>query len=82
MVVGLTIHLPDYGLPDKMLLKQFADSYLVEFPLLLANDEIVRKVIDRPFKGVPVFYVYNPQGEFVQQINGMMTKADLEAVIQ
>lgn len=82
MIVGLTIHLPDYGLPDKALLKQFAESYLVEFPVLLVDDQIVKKVIDRPFHGVPAFYIYNPKGEFVKQINGMVTKEDLEAVIR
>lgn len=80
-VVGLTIHLPDYGLPNKETLKPFTDSYLLEFPILLVNDEIIKTVIDRPFHGVPVFFIYNPEGEFVKRIDGMVSKADLEAAI-
>lgn len=82
MVVGLTIHLPDYGKPDAKLLKQFADSYIVEFPLLLVDDEIVRKVIDKPFHGVPVAFVYNPQGEFVKRLEGVVTLEELEQAIK
>ncbi len=82
MIVGLTLHLPDYGLPDPGLLKKFTDSYLVEFPVLLVNDDIVHKVIDKPFQGVPVFYIYNPKGKFVKRIDGMVTKADLESAIK
>lgn len=81
MVVGLTIHLPDYKRPNKELLKQFADSYLIEFPLLLVNDEIVRKVIDKPFHGVPVAFIYNPEGQYVKRIDGVVTLEDLEAAI-
>ncbi len=82
IVVGLTIHLPDYGLPNRKLVKDFADSYLVEFPLLLVDDKTVNQVIDRPFHGVPVFYVYNPKGEFVKRIDGMVALKDLEAAIK
>ncbi len=82
MVVGLAIHLPDYGKPNAKLLKQFADSYLVEFPLLLVDDEIVRKVIDKPFFGVPVAFIYNPQGKYIKRLDGMVTLEDLEQAIQ
>lgn len=82
MVVGLTIHLPNYGKPNAKLLKQFADSYLVEFPLLLVDDEIVRKVIGKPFHGVPVSFVYNPQGQYVKRLDGVVTQKDLELAIQ
>jgi len=81
MVLGLTIQLPDFTMPDLDHVAQFKDDYLIDFPLLLVDQALAQRVIGKPIDMVPVSFFYNPAGELVYQLKGMATEALLEAII-
>lgn len=82
MVLGLTIQLPDFTMPDLEHVAQFKDDYLIDFPLLLVDQALAQRVIGKPINMVPVSFFYNPTGELVYELKGMATEALLEAIIQ
>lgn len=81
MILGLTLRLPDFDLPDRNYVKQFQEDYLIDYPLLLVDKAIAEQVIGKPVDMVPLSFFYNPKGKLVHQIKGMVTEAMLEEVI-
>jgi thiol-disulfide isomerase/thioredoxin len=81
MVLGLTINLPDFTMPDKDYVAQFKEDYLIDFPLLLVDQALAQQVIGKPINMVPVSFFYNPEGKLVYQLKGMATEAVLNAII-
>lgn len=81
MVLGLTIHLPNFTMPDQAYVAQFKEDYLIDFPLLLVDQALAQQVIGKPINMVPMSFFYNPTGQLVYQLNGMVTENILEAVI-
>lgn len=82
MILGLTIKLPDFDMPDRDYVAQFKEDYLIDYPLLLVDQQIAQAVIGKPVNMVPLSFFYNPKGQLVYQIKGMVTKDMLEQVIQ
>lgn len=81
MVLGLTIQLPDFNLPDLEHVAQFKEDYLIDFPLLLVDQALAQQVIGKPINMVPLSFFYNPKGQLVYQLKGMATEEMLEAII-
>ncbi len=82
IVVGLTIAWPSFDYPEKDYLKDFASSYFIDYPLLMADGELASQVIGESVDMVPISFLYNPAGKLVRRINGMVTEKDLEEAIK
>lgn len=82
MVVGLTVDWPSFDDPERSYLTDFAESHFIDYPLLMVNGALASQVIGQPVNMVPLSFVYNPQGQLVRRINGMVTQTMLEAVIK
>lgn len=82
IVIGLTIEWPSFELPDSQYVTDFASDYFIDYPLLLVNADIANRVIGKPVDMVPISFFYNPQGQLVHRISGMVTEEMLEKVIQ
>lgn len=81
MVLGLTLDLESFGIPDKAYVTNFASTYLVDYPLLLVSGEIASKAIGTPIITVPMTFFYNPKGEMVYQFTGELNEQMLEDII-
>lgn len=81
MVVGLTLDLESFDIPNKVNLTNFAASYLIDYPLLLVSGKLATKAIGIPVTTVPTTLFYNPAGQMVYKTNGGLTTDILEAVI-
>lgn len=57
----------------------FADSMLVEYPIVLGNDQVVRQI--GPVQGLPTTYLFNPDGKMVAQQVGAITREMVESYI-
>lgn len=82
MVLGLTIDWPSFDYPNQAYLTDFASSHFIDYPLLMVNGEMASKVIGKSVDMVPLSFFYNPDGQLVHRINGMVTEEMLEAVIK
>ncbi len=81
MVLGLTLDLATFGVPDSEHVKNFAESYLIEYPLLLVSGELASQVTGKHVHTVPMTFFYNPEGKLVYHFTGEMDVEMLEAVI-
>ena len=82
MVVGLTISWPSFDYPEKDYLTDFASSYFIDYPLLMADGELASQVIGESVGMVPISFLYNPAGKLVLRINGVVTEKILEESIR
>jgi len=60
--------------------KRFADSMLVNYPVILGNRRLAAQV--GPVQGLPTTYLYNPQGRLVARQVGAITRAEIESFIR
>lgn len=60
--------------------KRFADSMLVNYPVILGNRRLAAQV--GPVQGLPTTYLYNPQGRLVARQVGAITRAEVENFIR
>jgi len=81
IVIGLTLDLESFEIPDEEYLASFASTYLIDYPLLLVSGELASKSIGIPVTSVPTTFFYNPNGEMVYRINGELTMQVLEDTI-
>ncbi len=82
IVVGLTLDLNSFGIPDKEYLSSFTSSYLMDYPVLLVSGQLASKVIGISVNNVPMTFFYNPTGELVYQLSGEITTQLLEDIIK
>ncbi len=82
MVLGLTLDFPSFDYPDSAYLADFAASHFIDYPLLMVNSEVASEVIGQSVDMVPLTFIYNPKGQLVRRINGMVTERMLNAVIK
>jgi peroxiredoxin len=82
MVLGLTLDLESFDMPDKAYVTNFASTYLIDYPLLLVSGDIASKVIGIPITTVPMTFFYNPEGEMVYQFTGELHEQILEDIIR
>jgi thiol-disulfide isomerase/thioredoxin len=57
----------------------FADGLLVNYPIVLGNDQTVRQI--GPVRGLPTTYLFNPDGKMVAQQVGAITREMVESYI-
>jgi len=82
IVIGLTLDWPTFNFPDREDLSNFAMDYFIEFPLFMVDAELASKVIGKPVNMIPLTFFYNPDGDLVLRLNGVVTNEQLEKVIQ
>ncbi len=82
MVLGLTLELSDFSLPNREYVAQFKDDYLMEYPVLLVDQSLAEQVIGKPVEIIPLTFFYNPEGKLVYQLKGVLSEALLESIIQ
>ncbi len=82
IVVGIAIDFPSYGYAKKDEVLTFADDYLIDFPILLSDSTITRRIGLGRLEGLPTTYLYNPEGKVVGMQVGGITKKILEDVIE
>lgn len=82
MVLGLTLELATFEMPDKDYVESFASTYLIDYPLLLVSGETASKVTGKTVHTVPMTFFYNPKGKMVYHFTGELNEAILEGVIK
>lgn len=82
IVLGLTLDWPTFAYPDKAQLSEFALDYFIEYPLFMVDAELAGKIIGKQVNMIPLTFFYNPRGELVLRLNGVVTSAQLEKVIK
>jgi thiol-disulfide isomerase/thioredoxin len=75
VVLGIAM---DYRSPEQV--KDFADSMLVSYPIILGDRKIAAQI--GTVDGLPTTYLYNPQGKLVAHQLGAVTREDVESFIQ
>lgn len=82
IVIGLTLEWPGFDFPDKDYLVNFAFDYFIDYPLFLVDAELASKVIGKQVNMIPLTFFYNPEGELILRLNGVVTETMLEEVIK
>ena len=81
IVVGIAIDFPSYGYAKKQEVIDFADEYLIDFPLLLSDSTISEKIGLGRLEGLPTTYVFSPAGKIAGVQVGGITKKIIEDFI-
>lgn len=81
MVIGLTLELTDFSMPDREHVAQFSEDHLIEYPVLLVDKPLVEQVIGKPVDIIPVTFFYNPEGKLVYLLKGVLTEDIIETVM-
>ncbi len=75
IVLGIAIDFPSYGYAKQAEVTSFADDYLIDFPILLSDSSITRKLGLGILEGLPTTYIFNPEGKVVgMQVGGISQK--------
>lgn len=82
IVIGLTVDWPSFGYPDKEELANYAMEYFIDFPLLMVDQKLATRIVGKPVDMIPLTFFYNPDGQLVHRINGVVTEKMLEQVIK
>ena len=75
VVLGVAMSYQD---PNQV--KDFADSMLVSYPIILGNRKVAAQF--GPVDGLPTTYLYNPQGKLVAHQVGSVTREEVESFIR
>lgn len=81
IVLGIAIDFPSYGYADRDEVKAFADDFLIDFPVLLSDSSITRRLGVGRLQGLPTTYMYTPEGQLIGMQLGGITKGILERFI-
>ena len=81
-VIGIAIDFPSYGYAKKDEVLEFADDYMIDFPLLLSDGYVTQKLGLGRLEGTPTTYMYTPEGKLVGKQVGSITKDILEKYIK
>jgi thiol-disulfide isomerase/thioredoxin len=82
IVVGIAIDFPSYGYAKLDEVASFADDYLIDFPILLSDSSITKKLGLGQLEGLPTTYIFNPNGKVVGMQVGGINKKILENFIE
>lgn len=75
IVIGIAIDFPSYGYAVQREVIDFAEDYLIDFPLLLSDSSITEKMGLGRLQGLPTTYLFNPGGDVVgMQVGGITSK--------
>jgi thiol-disulfide isomerase/thioredoxin len=80
-VLGIALDYPSFGDAKVAEVADFVDAYLVEYPILLGNAEIVGKLGGGRIQAMPTTLAYTPEGELVAVQVGMITQEIIENFI-
>lgn len=58
---------------------EFADNMFISYPIVLGNEKVAAQI--GPVRGLPMTYLYNPQGKVVAQNVGALTRKAVESYI-
>ena len=81
-VIGIAIDFPSYDYAKKDEVLEFADDYMIDFPLLLSDGYVTQKLGLGRLEGLPTTYMYTPEGKLVGKQVGGITKVILEKYIK
>lgn len=81
IVLGIAIDFPSYGYAKKDEVIDFAESYLIDFPILLSDSTITEKIGLGRLEGLPTTYLFDPAGKVVGMQVGGITQKILEDFI-
>jgi thiol-disulfide isomerase/thioredoxin len=81
MVVSIAIDFPSYLHANKQEVAGFADDYLIDFPVLLSDGSITRRMGLGRLDGLPSTYVFDPEGKVIGVQVGAITRDILETFI-
>lgn len=73
-VIGIAM---DYRDPKSVV--EFADSMFISYPIVLGTAKIADQI--GPIRGLPMTYLYNPQGKIVANNVGALTRQAVESYI-
>ncbi|VAW50464.1 hypothetical protein MNBD_GAMMA06-1587 [hydrothermal vent metagenome] len=82
IVLGIAIDFPSYGYAKKDEVAQFVDDYLIDFPVLLSDANITKKIGLGHLEGLPTTYIFNPSGSVSGMQVGGITKKIIENFIE
>lgn len=74
IVIGIAL---EYKNPKQVL--EFADQMMISYPIVLGNHAMASQI--GPVRGLPMTYLYSPQGKLVAQNMGPLKRADVERFI-
>lgn len=74
VVIGIAM---DYRDPKSVV--EFADSMFISYPIVLGTPKIADQI--GPIRGLPMTYLYNPQGKIVANNVGALTRQAVESYI-
>lgn len=74
VVIGVAL---DYRNPKHVL--EFAEQMMISYPIVLGNYRSAAEI--GPVRGLPMSYLYNPQGKLMAQKLGPLTREEVERFI-
>lgn len=80
-VLGIAIDFPSFGMAKRGEVQQFLDDYLIEFPVLLADQHKVSRVTGMRLRAVPSSFLYKPDGTLSKVWIGAVTQTQIEAYL-
>jgi len=80
-VLGIAIDFPSFGYANKQAVEKFVEDYLVEFPVLLSDSGISRKLGAGVLEGLPTTFMFTPDGRLVAKQVGAVTREIIEKFI-
>lgn len=81
IVLAIAIDFPSYGYAKKNEVSRFAEDYFIDFPILLSDSSITKKIGLGRLEGLPTTYIFTPNGEVVGKQVGGITQKILEDFI-
>jgi thiol-disulfide isomerase/thioredoxin len=80
-VLGIAIDFPSFGYAEKKAVDKFVDDHLVDFPVLLSDAGISRKLGAGELEGLPTTLMFSPDGRLVAKQVGAITREIIENFI-
>lgn len=80
-VLGVAVDFPSFGPARRDEVAQFAENYLIGFPLLLGSEEAFTRFGGADLLGVPTTVIYDPRGAIAARHTGSVSRDMLERFI-
>jgi len=80
-VLGVAVDFPSFGPARRDEVAQFAENYLISFPLLLGSEDAFTRFGGADLLGVPTTVIYDPRGAIAARHTGSVSRDMLERFI-
>jgi len=80
-VLGIALDFPSFGDANISEVADFVDKYLIEYPVLLGNAEMLGELGGGPINAMPTSFAYTPEGELVAVQVGVINQKIIEKFI-